>query len=75
LSATAPDLGSVTELVSAQVEGSPIKVGINLRYLMRFLSVAGDSIEVWLTAPNQPLFWRTDADPEYLYLLMPFLLN
>jgi len=75
LSATAADLGSVTESVPAQVEGSPIVVGINLRYLTRFLSVAGDSVEVWLTAPNQPLFWRTDADPEYLYLLMPFLLN
>jgi len=75
LTATAADLGSVTESVPAQVEGSPIVVGINLRYLTRFLSVAGDSVEVWLTAPNQPLFWRTDADPEYLYLLMPFLLN
>ena len=75
LSATAADLGSVTESVPAQVEGSPIKVGINLRYLTRFLSAAGDSVEVWLTAPNQPLFWRTDADPEYLYLLMPFLLG
>jgi DNA polymerase-3 subunit beta len=75
LSATAADLGSVTESVPAQTEGSPIVVGINLRYLTRFLSVASDSVEVWLTAPNQPLFWRTDADPEYLYLLMPFLLN
>jgi len=75
LSATAADLGSVTESVPAQVEGSPIVVGVNLRYLTRFLSVAGDEVEVWLTAPNQPLFWKTDADPEYIYLLMPILLQ
>jgi len=75
LSATAPDLGSVTESVPAQVEGSAIKVGVNLRYLTRFLSVAGDEVEVWLTAPNQALLWRTNADPEYLYLLMPILLQ
>jgi DNA polymerase-3 subunit beta len=75
LSATAPDLGSVTESVPAQVEGSPIEVAVNLRYLTRFLGAAGDTVEVWLTAPNQALFWRTDADPEYMYLLMPILLQ
>jgi len=75
LSATAPDLGSATESVSAQVEGSPITVGVDLRYLNRFLGAAEDEIEVWLTASNQPLFWKTDADPEYLYLLMPILLQ
>jgi DNA polymerase-3 subunit beta len=75
LSATAPNLGSVTEAVSAQVEGEAIKVGVNLRYLGRFLGVAGDEVEVWLTAPNQPLFWRTNTDPEYMYLLMPILLQ
>ena len=75
LSTTAPDLGSATESVPAQVEGSPITVGADLRYLSRFLGAAGDEIEVWLTASNQPLFWRTDADPEYVYLLMPILLQ
>jgi len=75
LSTTAPDLGSATESVSAQVEGSPITVGVDLRYLSRFLGVAGDEIEVWLTASNQPLFWKTNADSEYLYLLMPILLQ
>jgi DNA polymerase-3 subunit beta len=75
LSTTAPDIGSATESIPAQVEGSPITVGVDLRYLSRFLGAAGDEIEVWLTAPNQPLFWRTDADPEYVYLLMPVLLQ
>jgi DNA polymerase-3 subunit beta len=75
LSATAPDLGSATEVVSAQVEGEGIKIGVNLRYLSRFLGVAGDEVEVWLTAPNQALVWKTNTDPEYLYLLMPILLQ
>jgi DNA polymerase-3 subunit beta len=66
------DVGSVTSIVSAAIEGEPIEVECNLKYFLDvFQALHGDSMIISFTQSNKPIIIRSVSDTSFLYLLMP----
>lgn len=66
------DVGSSLSIIDSVVEGEPIEVVCNLKYLLDvFQALVGDSITISFTQPNKPIVIKSVSDTTFLYLLMP----
>ncbi len=76
LSAINPDCGEAEEEVEAEVDGEPIVIGFNARYLLDVLAVLPSEghVELGLGDELSPAIVRHDGDPDYLYVVMPMRL-
>lgn len=67
-----PDAGDAEEEVQAEVEGEPLEIGFNARYLAEALrAVAADTISLRLGEPNDPAVMTSAASADHLVVIMP----
>lgn len=72
ISANTPDVGKAQEEVSIGLEGEPIDIAVNVRYLTDVLQrLMVDEIKLEMTGPLKPLIIKGVGDEGYKYLLMP----
>lgn len=72
LSASSPDQGSSTELVSVEVEGASVSIALNYHFVFDCVNaVSGtDEITLELTSSQRPAIFKSYSDINYQYLLM-----
>jgi len=64
--------GSQKNKIDARVEGEPLEITFNYRFLEDFLhSVKGEEVKVEFGGPSAPGIFRDVSDSEYLHLIMP----
>jgi DNA polymerase-3 subunit beta len=73
ISVDAQDVGSGSEQVAAEVEGEPIDIAFNVRYLLDGLKAIGtDRVQMRCNAPTTPaVLSPVGEDGDYTYLVMP----
>ncbi len=73
LSASSPDQGESTELLPVEVEGESMSIALNYHYVFDCVNAAGSEKEVTLELQStmQPAIFKSYAQINYLYLLMP----
>jgi DNA polymerase-3 subunit beta len=71
-----PDRGEAEEEIDAEVDGKPIVVGFNARYLLDVLNVLspGSRVELNLGDELSPGLVKTADDPDFIYVVMPMRL-
>lgn len=70
------DRGEVKEEVPIELEGEPITVGFNARYLLDILSViSGDRVVLELAHPLAPCLVRDPDDERAFFVVMPMRLD
>jgi DNA polymerase-3 subunit beta len=76
ISSMNPDVGEATEELLVEYDGGPLGIGFNARYLMDLLAVLPDSaqVEIGFNDEVSPGVLRCEADPDYLYVVMPMRL-
>lgn len=72
LSASSPDQGSSTELVSVEVEGESVSIALNYHFVFDCVNaVSGvDELTLELTSAQRPAIFKSYSDINYQYLLM-----
>ncbi|NPD30941.1 DNA polymerase III subunit beta [Eggerthellaceae bacterium zg-1084] len=76
VSAVAQDVGSIQEMVPAQVEGDAVEIGFNSSYVIDGLGAsATDTVSFELQGSMKPGVLRTADQGDYLYLIMPVRLS
>jgi len=69
-------IGKVNDVVPAEVNGEPVTIGLNNRYLLDALRACeSDKIKIQMTAPNRPVKIVPVAGDSFMYLLMPIQLR
>lgn len=72
LSTEAQDIGSGREDIDAQVIGTDITFGFNIRYLLDILRTAqSNDVELHTNAALAPVVFRPVGDPNTVFLMMP----
>ncbi|MBM5815519.1 MAG: DNA polymerase III subunit beta [Cyanobacteria bacterium K_Offshore_surface_m2_239] len=73
ISVDAQDVGSGSEEVAAEVEGEPIDIAFNVRYLLDGLkAISSDRVRMRCNAPTTPaVLTPVGEDGNYTYLVMP----
>ncbi|MFN9629716.1 MAG: DNA polymerase III subunit beta [Cyanobacteriota bacterium] len=73
ISVDAQDVGSGSEQLAAEVEGEPIDIAFNVRYLLDGLKAIGsDRVRLRCNAPTTPaVLSPVGDDGDYTYLVMP----
>ncbi|MEB3157296.1 MAG: DNA polymerase III subunit beta [Cyanobacteriota bacterium] len=73
ISVDAQDVGSGSEEVAAEVEGEPIDIAFNVRYLLDGLkAISSDRVRMRCNAPTTPaVLTPVGEDGDYTYLVMP----
>lgn len=67
-----PDLGESTELVPASVQGTPVELSFNHRYIAAVLALTGaESLTLSAAGVGRPLTIRAAGDSSFLYLVSP----
>lgn len=67
-----PDVGEQVSTVKASVEGDPVSVSFNGRYLADSLqSIVGDSVRLHSNGAGKPMLIKDASDDSFLYLAMP----
>lgn len=70
------DSGNVSEIVSAELEGNPIEIGFNSKYLMDGLKAAGgDEIALEMTNSLSSCIVKEADEDSYKYLVLPVRLS
>ncbi|MCP9927100.1 DNA polymerase III subunit beta [Cyanobium sp. CH-040] len=70
--ADAQDVGRGSEAVAAGIEGEPIQIAFNVRYLLDGLKVmAADQVVLQCNAPTTPAVLRPLDESDFTYLVMP----
>jgi DNA polymerase-3 subunit beta len=70
------DRGEVRETLPVELEGEPIEVGFNARYLQDILSAMfGDHVRLELAHPLAPCLVRDPDDDSALFVVMPMRLD
>ena len=72
ISAASSEVGETTSEIKGKIEGNPLEITFNWKYLLDGLSVINSS-EVFLGAndPTSPTILKPIGDETYLYVLMP----
>ncbi|WP_049962904.1 DNA polymerase III subunit beta [Ruminococcus sp. HUN007] len=69
-------IGKVNDIISAEVNGEALTIGLNNRYLMDALRACeADRIKIQMTAPNRPVKIVPVTGDSFMYLLMPIQLR
>ncbi|MEB3303031.1 MAG: DNA polymerase III subunit beta [Cyanobacteriota bacterium] len=73
ISVDAQDVGSGSEQLPAEMEGEPIEIAFNVRYLLEGLKAIGtDRVRLQCNAPTTPAVLSPVGEgSEYIYLVMP----
>jgi DNA polymerase-3 subunit beta len=73
ISVDAQDVGSGSEQLAAEVEGEPIEIAFNVRYLLEGLKAIGtDRVRLQCNAPTTPaVLSPVGNESDYTYLVMP----
>ena len=73
LSASSPDQGESTELLSVDVEGQSMSIALNYHYVLDCVNAAAQDkdVSLELLSSMQPAIFKSYAAINYLYLLMP----
>lgn len=76
ISSMNPDVGEATEELPVDYDSNPLSIGFNAKYIIDLLAVLPDSaqVEVGFNDEVSPGVIRCDADPEFLYVVMPMRL-
>ncbi|MGB5135126.1 MAG: DNA polymerase III subunit beta [Prochlorococcaceae cyanobacterium] len=70
--ADAQDVGRGSEAVAAEIEGEPVQIAFNVRYLLDGLKAMGsDQVLLQCNAPTTPAVLRPLDDADFTYLVMP----
>ncbi|MFA6250913.1 MAG: DNA polymerase III subunit beta [Candidatus Shapirobacteria bacterium] len=76
LTANAPQLGQNQASFEARVEGEPLQIAFNYKFVSEFLSVCkGDEIVIELNESLTPGFFHDQSDPEFVHIIMPVRLQ
>ncbi|MCC7500854.1 DNA polymerase III subunit beta [Candidatus Nomurabacteria bacterium] len=72
LSSRNPDVGEQVSTIKATIEGEPVTMSFNGRYLMDSLqSIGGDSVRLSSNGPGKAMLIKDASDSSFLYLAMP----
>ena len=72
LSANAPQLGQNKVDVDARIEGAPLDIAFNFKFVSDFLNICtGDEVLIELNEPLSSAIFRDQADPEFTHIIMP----
>jgi len=65
-------VGNQTGKIEAKVDGSPLEISFNYKFIEEFLNVVeGDSVEIKLTDQVSPAIFADPLNPDFLHLIMP----
>lgn len=66
------DIGDTSNQVEAVVEGEPIEVNFNQKYITDcFQSIESDSLSLTFNGANKPVVIRSIPDTSFVYIVMP----
>lgn len=66
------DVGETTDEIKATIQGDPIQLSFNQRFVSDcFQSIASDSITLFLAGTSKPMIIRGVSDSSFFYLVMP----
>ncbi|MFQ6096810.1 MAG: DNA polymerase III subunit beta [Armatimonadota bacterium] len=72
ITADSQDVGRGSERIAAQVEGEPLEIAFNARYLLDALATMdGEQVDLELCGALKPGLLRMSGDQDYTYVLMP----
>lgn len=72
LTANAPQVGHNITRLEAKVEGEPLDIAFNYKFISDFLNIVqGEEIVIELNQPLSPGAFRDQSDPELTHIIMP----
>jgi DNA polymerase-3 subunit beta len=72
LTANAPQIGQNLAVVDAKIEGEPLEIAFNYKYVSDFLAVCqGDEIVIGLNQPLTPGLFQDQGSPHFTHIIMP----
>lgn len=72
ISANAPQIGQNKATVDARIEGDPLEIAFNYKFISDFLgSVKGEEIIIELNEPLTPGLFHNPQEPDYTHIIMP----
>lgn len=72
ITVTSPDVGSVQEMITCEIEGEDMDIAFNSSYVIEGLSVVkGESVTFEIQNSMKPGIFKAVAPENYLYLIMP----
>ncbi len=72
ITADSQDVGQAEEEIPVQLEGEPVEIAFNARYMLDALMVVGsERVDLELTGALNPGTLRPSGRDDYLYVLMP----
>ena len=76
LSGNNPDAGSATETLAVSLEGEPIEIAFNAKYMLDVLRLAGSGqVRFNLKSALSPVMINLMDDPDYTYIITPIRTN
>jgi len=76
LSANAPQIGQNQVSVDARIEGEPLEIAFNYKFISDFLAIVkGNEIVIELNQPLTPGAFRDPQNPDLLHIIMPVRLQ
>jgi len=76
ISSINPDLGEASEELAVEYDAAPLSIGFNGKYFMDLLGVLSGDVQVDIGFNDEvsPALLQCEADPDYLYVVMPMRL-
>lgn len=72
ISANAPQLGKNKITLDARIEGEPLEIAFNFKFILDFLSATkGKELAIKLNEPLTPGLFSDLSDPAYTHIIMP----
>ncbi len=72
VSANATQIGQNKATVDARVEGEPLEIAFNYKFISDFLTVCqGNEVVIELNEPLTPGFFHDQVDPNFTHIIMP----
>lgn len=76
LSANAPQLGKNQTEVEAKIEGKPLEIAFNYKFLLDFLnSCPSHTYSISLNQPLSPALFKDPNTPDFIHIIMPLRLQ
>ena len=76
LSGNNPDAGSATEIIDVAIEGEPMEIAFNAKYLLDILRIAGTGqVRFNLKSGLSPVMVNLIEDDQFVYVITPIRTN
>lgn len=73
--ASAPEIGEALEEVQAEIDGDPLKVAFNVKFLLDGMrALHGNIAHMTFNGPNGQMLLSKPGEESFLYVLMPITL-